>query len=157
MTLLAVAFGLLHDLFSSAMCKEYFTVHHPKIIESDHWLAMALLWGVIATWWVGTVGGAFLAVCTQVGRAPAVDAGTVVSLAAKCAAAVLLLAPLTWLAVYAFGLNVLKSNHGTRTTEHDVRLMASAIMHAQSYLLSALVFLVLGAWFVYKRYKVGRR
>lgn len=145
MTALAVVFGVLHDLFSAAVCTEYFTEAHPKLIESKSWLAMAFLWGFLATFWVGAIGGVWLAVCTQVGSAPPIEFFRIIRAAAIGAGVVLLLAPVTWYSLYAF-------DGGVYVPELERRLGASLAMHNQSYLLAAVVFLGIGLAFVFKRY-----
>ncbi len=152
MTLLAIAFGVLHDLFSAAVCKEYFTVHHPRLIESDHWLAMSFLWGFMATWWVGTLGGIWLAWCTQVGRAEPIPFKRTMRAAVIAAAGVLVLAPITWFAIYRFGQKVIARNPTDPPSELDVRAFSSGVMHMQSYTLAFLAFAVIGIAFVVKRY-----
>ena len=68
--LLAIFYGILHDLITAHISVEYFTVGHPKIIESESPLQLALLWGVIATWWVGAILGSALALSARIGRNP---------------------------------------------------------------------------------------
>ena len=48
----AISYGIIHDMITAHFCVEYFTIGHPKIIESESPVLLALLWGVIATWWV---------------------------------------------------------------------------------------------------------
>lgn len=55
--LLSIAYGIAHDLVTAHIWVEYFTVHHAKIIESESPIAMALLWGFLATFWVGLIAG----------------------------------------------------------------------------------------------------
>lgn len=148
MALVAVGFGVLHDLFSAAVCTEYFTDEHPRIIASRHWLAMAILWGILATWWVGVFGGVWLSFCTQVGSAEAIELRRVVRAAVIGAAIVLVLAPVTWLAVYWGDSDV-------ATEDVDRRIGASLAMHTQSYFLAAVVFFVIGIAFVVKRYRTS--
>ncbi|MFK7970823.1 MAG: hypothetical protein AB8F95_10670 [Bacteroidia bacterium] len=67
---LAVIYGILHDLVTANIAIEYFTVGHPKILESESPFHMALLWGVIATWWVGLILGVLLAIAARFGARP---------------------------------------------------------------------------------------
>jgi hypothetical protein len=67
---LAIAYGIVHDLITAHLCVEYFTIGHPKVIESESPLSLALLWGVIASWWMGLLMGLLLAGYTQLGRRP---------------------------------------------------------------------------------------
>lgn len=71
-TLLAIVYGIIHDLITAHICVEYFTIGHPKIIESTSPVALALLWGIIATWWVGLPLGILLAIVSQVGKLPVI-------------------------------------------------------------------------------------
>jgi hypothetical protein len=144
-TALAVVFGVLHDLLSAAVCTEYFTEAHPKIVESKSWLAMAFVWGFLATFWVGAIGGVWLAVCTQVGSAPPVGLPRILRATAIGAGVVLGLAPVTWYSLYAF-------DGGVYVPDLERRLGASLAMHNQSYFLAAVVFLGIGIAFVFKRY-----
>lgn len=67
--LLAITYGILHDLVTAHLCVEYFTVGHPKIIESESPIALAFLWGTIASWWVGLPMGMLIACFSQLGSA----------------------------------------------------------------------------------------
>ena len=66
----AIAFGIVHDMITANICVEYFTIGHPKIIESKNPFVLALLWGVLATWWVGVILGIFIVVHNIVGKFP---------------------------------------------------------------------------------------
>ena len=66
--LLAVCYGIVHDMVTAHICVEYFTIGHPKIIESESPVKLALLWGVIATWWVGLIMGTLIAVAARAGK-----------------------------------------------------------------------------------------
>lgn len=66
--LLAILYGICHDLITANISVEYFTVGHPKIIESESPVKLALLWGVIATWWVGLILGILVSVAARFGK-----------------------------------------------------------------------------------------
>lgn len=66
----AVLYGIVHDQITIRICLEYFTVWHPRIISSRNPTVLALVWGVVATWWVGAVLGIPLAIAARAGRAP---------------------------------------------------------------------------------------
>src|SRR5262245_51316307 len=66
----AVVFGVAHDLVTANVCVEYFTVGHPKLIESNDPASLALAWGVVGTWWVGLLLGIALAIAASVGDRP---------------------------------------------------------------------------------------
>jgi hypothetical protein len=66
----SVVYGVAHDMVTAHISIEYFTVYHPRLIGSESPWAMALLWGVIATWWMGAALGLALAFAAQAGAAP---------------------------------------------------------------------------------------
>jgi len=66
----AILYGIVHDQITAHLCIEYFTVFHPKIINSQSPTLLALAWGVVATWWVGAILGVLLAIVSQAGARP---------------------------------------------------------------------------------------
>ena len=66
--LAAISLGIPHDLITAHLCLEYFTVAHPFIFPSNKPVVTALLWGVIATWWVGLILGVGLAIAARAGK-----------------------------------------------------------------------------------------
>ena len=69
----AVVYGVLHDLVTAHLSVEYFTVAHPYL-GIDEPIALALVWGVLATWWVGVLLGVPLAFAALRGPRPPVTA-----------------------------------------------------------------------------------
>ena len=69
----SVAYGVLHDQITARICIEYFTVGHVRMWATDSPTMHGLLWGVIATWWVGTGLGLLVAVAARVGPGPRRD------------------------------------------------------------------------------------
>ncbi|MEW6281500.1 MAG: hypothetical protein AB1758_23020 [Candidatus Eremiobacterota bacterium] len=67
----AVCYGVLHDLVTAHVCVEYFTIGHPMLIPTGNPVLLALLWGILATWWVGAFLGFWLAVAATVSSTPA--------------------------------------------------------------------------------------
>jgi len=65
--LAAVGYGILHDLITAHVCVEYFTKWHPQIVSSRNPVVLALVWGVVATWWVGALLGVLLAIVARAG------------------------------------------------------------------------------------------
>jgi hypothetical protein len=66
----AIGYGLVHDQITIRVCPEYFTIGHDPIFPEAPLTVIALLWGVIATWWMGLFLGVALAVAARAGRAP---------------------------------------------------------------------------------------
>ncbi|MFM7053006.1 MAG: hypothetical protein ACKOYN_12880 [Planctomycetota bacterium] len=69
-TALAIAYGIAHDHVTVRIAPEYFTVLHPRIIESESPNALAFAWGFAATWWMGLGLGLLLAACCRMGARP---------------------------------------------------------------------------------------
>lgn len=78
-TIAAVLYGVVHDQITARICLEYFTVTHPGLItfaeppeppEPPGPMVIGLMWGVVATWWVGLIAGTLLVVACRVGRWP---------------------------------------------------------------------------------------
>ena len=72
--LAAIGYGILHDMVTAHVCVEYFTVAHPFVIASQSPIVLALVWGVIATWWVGLILGLGLTAAANLGSRPRIDA-----------------------------------------------------------------------------------
>lgn len=67
---LAICYGIVHDQITARVCVEYFTIGHPKLIETQSPTVLGLIWGVVATWWAGAILGVLIAIAARVGRRP---------------------------------------------------------------------------------------
>lgn len=65
----AVLYGITHDLVTTHVSIEYYTLGH-RSIGIDHPVGLAFAWGVIATWWVGAIAGIPLAIACRAGSWP---------------------------------------------------------------------------------------
>jgi hypothetical protein len=74
----AVIYGILHDQITVRICLEYFTIGHPAIFGDQSPTMLAVLWGTVASWWMGLFLGIILALSATVGSAPAVEATALV-------------------------------------------------------------------------------
>lgn len=68
--LASVSYGILHDQITARICVEYFTIGHPRIIQSEDPTRLGIAWGFVATWWVGVMLGTPLATMAQLGSLP---------------------------------------------------------------------------------------
>ncbi len=139
---LAVALGICVDLVTAHVAVEYFTVHHPKVIESKEPLAMALLWGIGASWWFGLAAGVILAVVNARLRPPVPTGRALAAVARAC-----LVMWLTMMAILAlvYGLSGLIPEDVRRSSfESDRRLMGVALAHLTEYFLGAVALVILG-------------
>ncbi len=64
----AIFYGEIHDQVTAHLCVEYFSVAHPKVIASQSPFLLAIVWGVIATWWVGAFLGIGLVIAARAGK-----------------------------------------------------------------------------------------
>ncbi|MFO0957965.1 MAG: hypothetical protein U0800_11140 [Isosphaeraceae bacterium] len=74
----AIFYGIVHDQITARVCVEYFSVFHPKIIESTDPTDLAFAFGVAATWWVGAILGVPLAIAARSGSYPRRSIGSLV-------------------------------------------------------------------------------
>lgn len=65
--LASVAYGVIHDQVTARLSLEYFTVGHPRLFANDSPTLHGAAWGAIATWWMGAILGALLALCARAG------------------------------------------------------------------------------------------
>jgi hypothetical protein len=70
----AIFYGLLHDQITARICVEYFSIAHPTILPLTSPTALALEWGILATWWVGAALGILLSIAARLGKRPPVAA-----------------------------------------------------------------------------------
>lgn len=68
--LISIAYGIAHDMVTAHVYVEYFTVYHMTVVDSDSPVVMALVWGVIATWWVGLMASVLWCAAGLAGSMP---------------------------------------------------------------------------------------
>ena len=68
--LLCITYGVIHDQITARICVEYFTIGHPRILPTEDPTVLGVVWGVLATWWVGAILGALLATAARIGHRP---------------------------------------------------------------------------------------
>jgi hypothetical protein len=66
----AVLYGIGHDQVTARVCVEYFTVGHPSLLGLRDPTVLGIVWGIIATWWVGLALGLLLALVCRLGTRP---------------------------------------------------------------------------------------
>lgn len=68
--LACIFYGIIHDQITARICVEYFTIGHQPIVPTDDPTILGIIWGVVATWWVGTILGVPLATVSRIGPRP---------------------------------------------------------------------------------------
>lgn len=69
-TLAAVGYGVVHDQISIRISPPYLLDWHPSLLPTRDPTTVALVWGVVATWWFGLILGAVLAGASTLGPRP---------------------------------------------------------------------------------------
>lgn len=140
-TLLACLLGIAIDLVTANVAVEYFTVHHPRVVDSTSPWVMALVWGVGASWWFGLIAGALLWGINR-RRSHPLPRRRIMKMVVP-ALGVIWGAMMTILvAVLAFA-STIPTEQRKASFEADSRLMAVALAHAGEYVLGAIVTIVL--------------
>lgn len=137
----AILFGIAHDMVTAHVAVEYFTKYHPRLIESESPVAMAFLWGVIATWWMGAFFGAIIGVVGAFGTKPLLPIRRVARALALGLIAVFVLSMLVLVGSFVT-LVTLDIGNEVETPE----LIAVRITHISSYLFTAGLGVILCFW-----------
>jgi hypothetical protein len=152
--LAACVYGIIHDQVTARICLEYFTIAHPPIFKQpvSSPTAIAFVWGIIATWWVGLGLGIPLAIAARSGERPK---KTVRDLAKPI---LILLATMALLAVAAGAVGAVLAKSGwiklpiplagRVPPDRHVGLIADAFAHNMSYLAGAIggVIVIVHTW-----------
>jgi hypothetical protein len=139
--LLTIVFGIALDMVTAHVAVEYFTVHHPPVVDSESPVVMALVWGVLASWWFGLIG-AVIVWFVNSRKSRRVPWRTVLLWTAKAMAVLWLFMMAILVSVYLIG-NLVPPESRRDTFEHDRRLMAVALTHMTEYVLGGIVVLYL--------------
>ncbi|UKN00570.1 hypothetical protein K6119_12600 [Paracrocinitomix mangrovi] len=158
--LLAVGYGIVHDMFTAYICVEYFTIGHPVIIESESPIAMALLWGVLATWWVGLMLGIILAPAARIGNWPKLNAKQMRKSMFVLLIVMGVCAIIAWIVGYFLTKNgtlILNPYFVERITpSKHILFMADGFAHAASYLVGFIGGIALLFRTLIKRYRLSK-
>ncbi len=155
-TLLACALGVALDLVTANVAVEYFSVHHPPVVDSDSPWVQALVWGVIASWWFGAICGAVLAWINHRRPEPLAPKRILRWVAVACVVLWVLMIGVV-VGVYVFAGVIPEQDRG-ETFEHDRRLMAVALAHQTEYVLGGAAVVVVGVmtWLAGRRGRPGQ-
>lgn len=133
----AVTYGILHDLVTAHLCLEYFTVAHPPILQTDDPVLLALVWGTIATWWMGFLLGIPLASIATFGQRPPLTFSRVAVrigwLLLVMAAGALMMGALGYLLASNHIIHLSPTLSDRIPPEQHARFLAAALAHTTSY------------------------
>ncbi len=151
--LIAIVYGIAHDMVTAHTEISYFTIFHPRISDSNSPVVMALMWGVIATWWMGAIIGVIVALCAQLGTKPRIPARCVLKSLTRATAVVFIIAMATLAAMLRLceGKTV---EFQPDPSDTSGRFLAVMITHNVSYFLSALVAVAVCVTILVRRSKM---
>jgi len=156
----ACAYGVAHDQVTVRLCIEYFTIAHPRLIDSQSPTVLGLFWGVVATWWVGLGLGVLLGGAARLGRAPRLEPRDVrpeiLRVMAGSAAAALLAGVVTFFAA-RHGYVALPPAWARQLPEAvHLSFLVVAAAHSASYAAGFALALVAVARVVRRRFRLSR-
>lgn len=148
---LACLLGVCLDLVTANVAVEYFSVHHPHVVDSESPWVLACAWGVGASWWFGAIAGVVVATINHFLPHPLEPSRILRWVSIACGVLWLTMVAIL-LAVYSLA-GLIPEESRRATFEHDRRLIAVAMAHQYEYLLGgiALVAIAVMTW------RLGRR
>jgi len=137
---MACGLGIAMDMVTAHVAVEYFTVHHPHVLDSTSPVAMALYWGVAAAWWFGAGAGVVLVWLNSRRAHPLPPEVIRKEMIWAC---IVLWVTLMLILASCYGLIGLIPMKARRATfDFDRRIMAVALTHLTEYVLGAIVLVV---------------
>ncbi|MBI3271828.1 MAG: hypothetical protein HYZ53_22745 [Planctomycetes bacterium] len=157
----AVLYGELHDQVTARVCVEYFSVAHPRVIASESPTALAIVWGFLATWWVGVILGVPLGLFARVGGWPklsARDFRAPLAILLICMGVLSLLAGLAGAAQAAAHRGAFRLHFVPPAIADDkvVPFTADAFAHQAAYGAGFFGGIVLWGWTIVRRWRAAR-
>jgi hypothetical protein len=140
-TLLACVLGIALDLVTANVAVEYFSVYHPHVVDTENPWILALVWGVIASWWAGAIAGTVVATVNHL-RAQPLEAHRILRWGVVACVVLWLVMIAVLVAVYLLAGTIPEAQRRP-TFEHDRRLMAVAMAHQFEYLLAGIAMVVI--------------
>jgi hypothetical protein len=140
-TVLACLLGICLDLVTANVAVKYFSVHHPTILPTENPWALALLWGVVASWWFGAVAGVIVAIINYRRRQP-LEASRILKWTAIACVVLWMIMISILLAILAIS-STIPIEQRRASFESDRRLVAVAMAHQYEYVLGAIAMFVI--------------
>lgn len=138
---LACALGICLDLVTANVAVEYFSVHHPRIVETESPWILAVVWGIGASWWFGAIAGVVVGAINQRRQAP-LEAARILKWASLACLVLWLVMIGILLAVFAIASTIPQESRRP-TFDYDRRIMAVAMAHQSEYILGAVALLII--------------
>ncbi len=138
---LSCLLGLCLDCITANVAVEYFTVMHPKVVDSQSPWVMALIWGVGASWWFGAIAGAIVGAINARRTAPLPAKRILTWVAVACFCLWLVMVSIL-IAILIFA-STIPIEQRRPTFDYDRRIMAVAMAHQFEYILGAIATIVI--------------
>ena len=155
-----VAYGVSHDLVTTRVCVEYFTVGHTPPFPTESPTLLALTFGILATWWVGLIFGLLVAAVTRAGSWPKFEAADLLP-AIACLLTVMavasILAGVTGYRIAEGGGFTLPEPLSSRISpDRHALFFADSLAHLAAYSVGVLGAAVLCGVMLIRRRKIAR-
>ncbi len=148
--LACVLYGMIHDQITARICVEYFTVGHRRVIQSQDPTLLGIVWGVLATWWVGLFLGIPLAAFARLGPRPKRTAASLVRpiavLMVVTAWAAVVIGLVTWLAASNGWMTLPSKWQAKLPAERHTLFLVAYWIHNGSYVSGFVGGLLVMAW-----------
>lgn len=139
--LLACCLGVAMDMVTAHVAVEYFTVHHPKVVDSTSPVVMALIWGIGASWWFGAIAGGILAFINSRRKEP-LPVAAVRGMMARACLVLWVILMLILAGTYGLIGIIVPLEARRKTFDFDHRIMSVALTHMTEYVLGAIALTV---------------
>jgi hypothetical protein len=150
----AIGYGIVHDQVSVRIAPEFLILAHPRIVNTDSPTLIALVWGIVATWWVGLPLGCLLAAAARAGSRPKVEARRLVRPALLLFIAMAVTSVVAGLAGHALGkegvIFILEPLASEIPEERHALFLGAFVSHLAAYAAGIIGGLGL-CWRVYRR------
>ena len=144
----SMLFGVAFDLVTAHMAVEYFTIHHPKVVESQSPLVMAFVWGIGASWWFGLICA--ITLWQYNARRPnPMQFYSILALVRRALVIIWIVMMSILLGIYCV-FALVPAYQRKVSFEHDRRLMSVAITHQTEYVLGGIALIVV-LWKISKK------
>lgn len=133
----AIFYGIVHDQITARVCVEYFTIGHPRMIDSESPTVLGVFWGIVATWWVGLPLGIGLAGAARAGKKPKLNVWDVVRPIIKLLCFMFIVAAITGFVGFEIAkagyIRLLEPLASQVPAEKHIAFLADGCAHIASY------------------------
>ncbi len=138
---LACLLGICLDVVTANVAVEYFTVHHPRIVETERPSLLAIVWGIGASWWFGAISGVIVGAINHRREEPLQPIRILRWSAIACFVLWLIMIAIL-ISVLAFA-NTIPEEIRRPTFDYDRRIMSVAMAHQFEYILAAIALAII--------------